>query len=728
MAVVLERAATARAGGGPVRPGTTAADDSPFSLRPLTVLVLGFPVWWLLGLSELMPLGVAVVLGLQLARSRDVRLPRGALWWGLFLLWVLGSGLMLWVDAPGAVPGGGPSRILVWAFRLTWYAACTVVLLWLRAADERSVPTRRVIDLMGTMFVITVAGGLLGTFAPRFELQSLVEMLLPGGLAQNAFVRELVHPQAATASTILGYSQARPVAPFAYANSWGANFALFLPFFLSGWLRHGAGWRRWAAPVVLAASVIPVVHSLNRALWAALAVVALFAFVRLALRGHLKAFVASLVVLVVAGAVFLASPLAEETVDRLNNAHSNDRRADLLILTVTSAAQGSPVIGFGSTRDVQGGFASIAAGSTPECPACGVPPLGTQGLLWAVIFSQGLLGTLFFLLFLLRRARAHWRSRTTVEAIAVASLLAFTITLPVYDTLGMPFLTVMVALALAWREGVRRGLETDHALADVVDRTREGWRPVVGLTLAGMVAGGVVAATEPTQFAARSSLLLTPVPVTIDPSTGTVRKNGAITIDTEAALVVSAATLSVLSDDPDRQADLRRQIGITATPNTAIVVLEYRDTDRERAEDVVRAIADSYLEVRSEYLALRREQVLRSLEEQLTAVMAGGTLTGGTAAPDPDTAATEARVRDYIDQVALTPTDAGETLRDAVSERVRTEVEVPVVSAGALAFLLGLAGAALTTRKRPDHRATRRRPQPPPAPARPHETRIEEHA
>ncbi|HRA49962.1 hypothetical protein [Actinotalea sp.] len=727
MAVVLERAATARPRGGAARPGGAAAESSVFSIRPLAVLVLGFPVWWILGLSELLPLAIAAVMGLQLARSRDVRLPRGALWWGLFLLWALGSGLMLWVDAPGAVPGGGPSRILVWAYRLAWYLAITVVLLWLRAADERSVPTRRVVDLMGVMFVITVGGGLLGTFAPGFEVRSLVEMVLPGGLASNPFVQQLVHPQAASASTFLGHDAARPIAPFAYANSWGANFALFLPFFLASWLRRGAGWRRWAAPAVLIAGVVPVVYSLNRALWAALAVAAVYGFVRLALRGHLRSFLVSLIVLVLAGAAFLASPLAEDTLERLNNAHSNDRRADLLVLTVTSTAEGSPVMGFGSTRDVQGGFASIASGSTPDCSACGVPPLGTQGLLWTVIFAQGLVGTVFFLLFLLRRARAHWRSRSTIEAIAVVSLLSFTVTLPVYDTLGMPFFTVMVALALAWREGAGRGWETDHALRDVVDRGLDGWRPVVGLTLAGLVAGGAVAATQPTEYAARSSLLLTPVPVTIDPSTGAARKKDAITIDTEAALVVSAATLSAISDDADEQAALRRQIIVTATSNTAIVNLEYRDTDRQRAEEVVQAIANSYLEVRSGYLALRREQVLRSLEDQFAHVLAGATAAGGSA--DADLAVAETRIRTYIAQVSLTPTVAGETLRDAVSERVRKEVEVPVASVGALALLLGLVGAGLTTRRRPDHRASRRRlPPPPPTPTRPSETSTEEPA
>ena len=99
------------------------------------------------------------------------------------------------------------------------------------------------------------------------------------------------------------------------------------------------------------------------------------------------------------GAVLWASPLGNLAEQRADNQHSNNRRGMLLTETVGSVSQGSPLVGFGSTRDVQGSFSSIAGGATPDCPACGVPPLGTQGHLWLVLFSQGWLGLAFFLLF-----------------------------------------------------------------------------------------------------------------------------------------------------------------------------------------------------------------------------------------------------------------------------------------------------------------------------------------
>jgi hypothetical protein len=683
---------------------------SAFSSWPLTLLVAGFPLWWLLGLGAFLPVAMAVPMAWQLARTRSIRLPRGTGWWVLFLVWVVASVTTLWVDAPGAVPGGGLSRLLVYGFRLAWYLACTVVLVWMANADEESVPTRRVIGLLGWMFVITVLGGLLGTFAPRLSFTSLVELLLPGSLTSNAFLRELIHPEVATASSFLGYEQYRPTAPFPFANSWGANLAIFLPFFLVSWLRRGSGWRRLVAPVVLAAAALPIVYSLNRALWGALAAGAVYAVGRLALRGHLKGFLVTLGVLTLVAAAFAASPLADETATRLDKAHSNERRAQLLTLTVTSTLEGSPVAGFGSTRDVQGGFASIAAGSTPECPACGVPPLGTQGLLWTVIFAQGLVGAALFLAFLARSLAVSWRSRTTVETLATVSLLFFAITLPVYDTLGMPLLSVMLALGLAWRERATAHPEQDQMLA-----TARAWLvrhrgTLIGITAVGLAVGVALAAQQPVVHTAKTSLLLTPVPVSLDPDTGAARRSGAITIDTEAALVVSASTLSAITDDPVAQDRLRSRISVTAPPRSDVLTIHVEDTDADRAVRTADIIARSYLAVRQEYLALRREQVLRSLEDQLASVVSLGTPLQGSA-EDADIALSESRLREYIDQVERTPTAAGELLRAAASRRSRAEVEVPLVSATLLGLLAAVAVAGVSPRMHPPVHPSTGRPR-----------------
>lgn len=661
----------------PVVDLTRPSPASPFRSWPLTLLLAGYPVWWLLGLSAMAPLLVAIPMALQLIRAGRVRAPRGFGWWVLFAVWVAASVTMLWVDAPGAVPGGGTSRLLVYAFRAAWYLACAIVLLWLGNADREAVPTERVMSLLGWMFVVTVAGGVLGTLAPAWQMASPVEMLLPGGLRANSFVKGLVHVRAATLSTFLGYVQYRPTAPFAFANSWGANFSLFLPFFLVTWLRSGAGWRRWLAPAVLVLAAIPVVYSMNRALWGALGLGVAYLVVRLLVRGNVAAVAAVVVTLVVAGLAFFASPLADATAQRLANAHSNDRREQLLTLTLASAAEVSPVVGFGSTRDVQGSFASIAGGSTPECPACGVPPLGTQGQMWLVVFSQGLVGAAFFFAFFLRRAWACRRSRSTTEAVAFVALLFLGVELPVYDTLGMPLLTVMAALALAWRDNA----DADSVeVADLVSRWRHGVPLILTVAMLGAAAGGAVAVRAPTVYAAKTLLLLAPAPLTLDTSTGSTVASGNITVDTEAALVLSEAVLDPLTGPGLSAADLRDRIAITATPNTQVLTLEYRDTDRDRAAVVVGALAENYLSSRGAYLAQRRQQVLHMLDDALAG------------SPDPTT---ESEIRAYITEVRLTNTQAGEVIRGAETGRIRNEIEVPVVSGAMVGLLVGLASYLL---------------------------------
>lgn len=418
---------------------------------PFLVLLVGFPLWWVAGLSELLVFALAVPMALRLLGRRGVVVPPGFGWWLIFLGWVVVGLPLLFADAPSGVPGGGAGRLPVFFYRLVWYLACTVVLLWIGNLDERDLPSRRVVRLVGWLFVVTTAGGLLGVLAPRFELTSLVELFLPRSIATNDFVAAIVHPKAADIQNVLGPDQARPIAPFAYANSWGSNFALTLPFFLVGWL-GGGGWRRIVAPAVLLVSAVPVIYSLNRGLWVCLALGAVVLALRLAFSGRVAGLVVlGLVVVVGAGGVAV-SPLGTMLVERLNNPHSNGRREQLLVETVRSALSGSPVAGFGSTRRVQGNFESIAGGSTPGCHDCGVPPLGTQGHLWLVIFSQGVGGLVAFVMFFGTQLARYWRSRTAVQAIGTVVLLFFFVQLFIYDTLGWPLYLVMCGVGLMWRE------------------------------------------------------------------------------------------------------------------------------------------------------------------------------------------------------------------------------------------------------------------------------------
>ncbi len=402
-------------------------------------------------------------MALQLISRRSIVVPRGFGWWIIFIVWVLTSFGTIFADAPAAVPGGAWTRIPVFMFRLAWYASITIVLLWVGNLDEKSLPTQRVVRLIGLLFIYTALGGILGLIAPHLELKSLMQLILPKGLSSVDFVKSMIQPKTADIQSVLGPDLARPTAPFSYANTWGSVIGITLPYFLIAWLGPTARWRRRVAPFLLVLAAVPVVYSLNRGLWICLALGGITLAVQLAFSGKVWALVALGATFLLIAGLIAASPLGDLLVERIHHGHSNGRRSQLLVETVKNATDGSPVIGFGGTRKVQGSFDSIAGGSTPDCHACGVPPLGTQGHIWLVIFSQGLVGAGIYLMFYITQFAKYWRSRTTLQAAGTIVLIFFFVQLFVYDLLGLPLYLISISMALMWRERWRS--EAREALA-----------------------------------------------------------------------------------------------------------------------------------------------------------------------------------------------------------------------------------------------------------------------
>jgi O-antigen ligase len=222
------------------------------------------------------------------------------------------------------------------------------------------------------------------------------------------------------------------------------------------WLGREGGWRRRVGPVLLLLSVVPIAYSLNRALWLSLVVAGVYVGVRLALNGRIWAVQALLGAALVTGVALTATPLYDVVTLRLETPHSNERRLNIAEQVVTTTWQGSPLVGYGSTRDVEGSFASVAGGSTESCQGCKPPPLGTQGFLWRLLLTTGFAGTALCLGFLLDQLRRHSRGArpfaVTGCTVVVVSLLLFL----VYDSLESPFFTLMIAVALMVREDMGR--------------------------------------------------------------------------------------------------------------------------------------------------------------------------------------------------------------------------------------------------------------------------------
>lgn len=419
---------------------------------PLAALFMGFPLWYLLGLSVVAFYVATLPMAAYLYRRREqLVLPRGFGLWFLFLLAVGLSAFMLPVNAPFAVPGFGlPGRVVTYVFMVAWYLSATVVLLYIVNIREAELSFSRVSRWLAFMFLVTTVGGLVGLLMPTIDTVGFAARALPSAVVDIPFVQDLVKIDVADQQTIVGSAEVRPKAPFQYANSWGANLSIFLPFFVYSWLIKGATWQRIVSPFILAAAVAGIVFSLNRTLWGALAVVALFGLFQV-VRLRPKVLPAVIAGVAVVGVLFLASGLGSVINERLANPHSDDRRSELAGKTWESVTQGSPILGFGNTRQVQGSFASIAGGDTPECPSCGVPPLGTQGHLWLVLFTTGLIGLALFACFFFYRFARHIRSRDLPTILGLVVLIFFLFELPFYDHLGPPLFTVMLCLGLMWR-------------------------------------------------------------------------------------------------------------------------------------------------------------------------------------------------------------------------------------------------------------------------------------
>lgn len=429
----------------------------PARLRPgwpLSALLVGYPLWWALGLGTLIVFVLVLPMAWYLIRLPRVRTPRGFWLWMLFLVWVAASLIMIGQNPPQALPGTASDRLVSVAFNVAGYTALTVILLYAGNVSERDYPRSRMVKQLGGLFVVTVIGGLAGTFS-NIEFTSPVELLLPPSVRADGFVRSMVHPYTAQVQYVLGFEAPRPAAPFGYTNSWGYCLSVLLGWFVIAWFVKTGRARRTLGTVVLLLAIVPAVYSLNRGLWLGLGLAAVYIAVRLAAQGKLLAVTILAVTLVLGGGIFLVSPLKTVVTERLDSPHSNLTRAYTAEYTL-DAARTSPIIGYGGTRPAQGGTQSIAIGQTPECPLCGNPTLGGNGQFWLVLLAQGFVGAALHVGFFLRVAWCYRRDRTPIGLAGMLGCLLPLLYMFLYNALVVPLALAFLSIALLWRNDLAR--------------------------------------------------------------------------------------------------------------------------------------------------------------------------------------------------------------------------------------------------------------------------------
>lgn len=425
----------------------------------LTWLLAFTPLWWVLGLGALIFPILAAPMAVSLLRRRRIELPPGFGLWLAFCLAVVMSLLALGTDPPGTMAGGWWERVPGAVYRLSGYVSVTVIALYAVNLSERQFPRRRLINLLAWLAVVTVAGGLLGTFAGHLEFASPVESLLPSRVAKDGFVQSLVHPQAAQVMDFLGYETPRPAAPWGYTNSWGNMLAICGPWLAVAALSFPVRTRwRVAAVAVCAIALVPVIESMNRGLWLNLGVAGVFVTARLLLAGKLWPMAIVTLAAVSATVVVATTPLGGVVTARIANGHSDEGRG-YATSQALAALPHSPILGFGSTRKTEGSGESIAIGPTEDCPRCGGRTLGGNGQLWQNLFAHGITGAVayigFFCLILWRFRRDHTATGIVGSVVMVMSLTSMFY----YNALLPPLAATMLCYALLWRNERDQAIE-----------------------------------------------------------------------------------------------------------------------------------------------------------------------------------------------------------------------------------------------------------------------------
>jgi len=392
---------------------------------PIYALFALFPLWWVLGLGSLIWPIVAVPATLTLAMRGHIRIPRGFGLWLAFLAWMLGSALML----------DQPTRFIAFLFRAMLYLSATVLFVYVYNTSRQDLPVRRAALAMTLMWVLVVVGGYLGLKFPTVSLHTPAEALMPKGLLANDFVHDLVRPKFAQVDRLGRYTP-RPQAPFTYTNEWGSSYALLLPFVFITLARLRPGLARTSIFLLLPISLVPVFLSLNRGLWLSLGAGLVYVAFRYAMQGRLRTMIAVLLLIGLAIGVAAALPVRELIGGSKAKTESTTARLALYREAVQATLQ-SPLLGYGAPR---------------QSSEAGQPDVGTQGQLWMVLYSHGIPGATFFVLWLVSAGWHLRRGRAGPVLWAHVILLIVIIQMPFYGMLPVELQIVMVAAGLGFRE------------------------------------------------------------------------------------------------------------------------------------------------------------------------------------------------------------------------------------------------------------------------------------
>jgi O-antigen ligase len=393
-----------------------------------------YPVWWAVGVLDVVLIPLALVMALYLVRTPGVRAPRGFGLWLLFVVWAGCSVVQLSQLGP----------LIGFSYRYSIYLSATVLFVYVYNA-RRLLTAHHVLGALTVVWLTTVLGGYLGVLYPGGVLRTPMLAVVDGLKSLNPTIASLLNNELISQMVVRRFSQfnpsaffefsPRPSAPFRFTNNWGNVYSVLLPMVVAYSMITTRTRRLLLLGVALPVSLVPALLTLNRGMFIGIAIALVYAGIRLLWMGRPKPLLWMTTGAVIGIVLFSALPVQERIESRLaNEGSSNETRSSLYQQAIASVPE-SPIFGHGVPR----------GGDNPNAP-----PVGTQGHVWMVLVSHGPVA-LFCALGWLVLAIVQSRKRRDVVGLAAhTALLVGSVELFYYGVLpyGLPLLMVAAALAL----------------------------------------------------------------------------------------------------------------------------------------------------------------------------------------------------------------------------------------------------------------------------------------
>ncbi len=367
------------------------------------------PLWWMLGAFYLgwSFFGI-VLLAFLVARGR-IALPIGTACWLLFLALVLLSASRI----------DRASAYLTFGLRFGFLLTALVVCVYVYNLAREGTPWHQVLRPLGLYWLGVVALGWLGVLWPTLSITTPVEMLLPAGVSQERYIQALTHVRANEFNAWSANPIYRTAAPYPYTNNWGTAYAVLVCCVLAYLASVRTGKFRIILLVSLPLSLVPAFMTLNRGMFLGLGAGLLYLGLRALVRGDARLITSIVGLMALVWVVSLVVPVQELISNRVNSTDTNIDRLDLYVRTWDAVRQ-SPLLGYGAPKSVDTSLAE--------------EPLGTQGMVWQVLYSHGIPALLAFLCWLAYVARrlsaavspaGQWLSAIPVIALVVIPVYAY---------------------------------------------------------------------------------------------------------------------------------------------------------------------------------------------------------------------------------------------------------------------------------------------------------------